>query len=134
MPLKINWPFIVWYMNIFVWIRLLECPMNLFVWIDSFIVSLYVHVPELWMLIVQSNNQFRLKGSYINVLTVLEHSMNSQMQKNSFVTVFMKSLKPHLKLLYDSRVKDGVLKNKVAHMSWHCILNRSELKKMTDWF
>ena len=121
MPLKTNWPFIVWYMNIFVWIRLLECPMNLFVCIDSFIVCTIVHVPVLWMIIVQSNNQFRLKGSYINVWTVLEHSMNSQMQKNSFVTVFMKSLKPHLKLLYDSRVKDGVLKNKVAHMSWHCI-------------
>ena len=86
------------------------------------------------MLIVQSNNQFRLKGSYINVWTVLAHSMNSQMQKNSFVTVFMKSLKPHLKLLYDSRVKDGVLKNKVDHMSWHCILNKSEQKKMTDGF
>ena len=66
-------------MNIFVWIRLIEWCMNLFVWMDSYIV--------LWMFIVHSNNQFRLKYSYIIVWTLLEHSMNSQTRKNSFVTV-----------------------------------------------
>ena len=71
-----------WCMNLFVWIWFLDCTMNLFVWIDSYI--------EAWMFIVHSNNLFRLKDSYINVL--YEHYknilwMHGQTRKNSFVTV-----------------------------------------------
>ena len=62
MQLKTNRPCIEWCMNYFVWISFLDCTMNLFVWIDSYIV--------LWMFTVHSNNQFRLKKSYVH------HCMN----------------------------------------------------------
>ena len=39
------------------------------------------------MFIVHSNNQFRLKDSYSILGTLIEHYMNSQTRKNSFVTV-----------------------------------------------
>ena len=39
------------------------------------------------MCIVHSNNQFRLKDSYSILGTLIEHYMNSQTRKNSFVTV-----------------------------------------------
>ena len=53
MEIKLNSPLIEWWMNFFVWMPFFDCTMNLFVWIDSFIV--------LWMFIVHSTNQFRLK-------------------------------------------------------------------------
>ena len=53
MEIKLNSSLIEWWMNFFVWMPFLDCTMNLFVWIDSYIV--------LWMFIVHSTNQFRLK-------------------------------------------------------------------------
>ena len=79
---KTNRPLIPRMMNsFFVWMRFLDCTMNLFV------LNRFLHCTMHVNTVVHSSSQFRLKDSYIIVWTLLEYSIRRRMQKNSLVTV-----------------------------------------------
>ena len=78
---KTNRPLIPRMMNsFFVWMRFLDCTMNLFV------LNRFLHCTMHVNTVVHSSSQFRLKDSYIIVWTLLEYSISRRMQKNSLVT------------------------------------------------